>query len=292
MMKAVSIDREKCTVCAACMVAAPMCFAKQKGKRAIEVVADEMTCVLCGHCVGVCPTGAINHNFMNMNNFPVIDKDKVVKTDDFIRLMRERRSHRLFQNKKIPRKDLEKIIDTMRYAPTGHNDQTVEVIIVEDPARRKKMSNLGVDFFAGINARESKKLADLKTSGTADAAQIAALEGMVGFMSMLVQGREVGLDPLLYEAPAVAIFHSNAAGVTPKDNCVIAATMTGLLAKTMGIETTFIALFENAANNHKPLADELNLPAGHKVYSVLVMGYPKVKYLRAVDRKPIKTRWE
>jgi nitroreductase len=274
------------------MMASPMCFSKQKGKRAIDVVADEVTCVLCGHCVGVCPTEAITHNLMNMNNFPVIDKDKAVKTDDFIRLMRERRSHRLFQNKKIPRKDLEKIIDTMRYAPTGHNDQTVEVIIVEDPARRKKLSNLGVDFFAGINARESKKLADLKASGTVDAAQVAALEGMVGFTSMLVQGREVGLDPLLYEAPAVVIFHSHAAGVTPKDNCVIAATMTGLLAKTMGIETTFIALFENAANNHKPLPDELNLPAGHKVYSVLVMGYPKVKYLRAVDRKPIKTRWE
>jgi nitroreductase/NAD-dependent dihydropyrimidine dehydrogenase PreA subunit len=292
-MKAVSIDREKCTVCGACMMASPMCFAKQKGKRAIEVVTDEVTCVLCGHCVAACSTEAITHNLMNMKNFPAIDKDKAVKTEDFVRLMRERRSHRLFQNKKIPKKDLEKIVDSMRYAPTGHNDQTVELIIVEDPVRRKKLSNFAVDFFADLNAKQAKELADIKSSGTADPAKIAALEGSVGFMSMIVQGREVGLDPLLYEAPAVVIFHSNAGTtVTPKDNCVIAATMTGLLAKTMGIETTFIALFEHAANGHRPLADELNLPTGNKVYSVLVMGYPKVKYLRAVDRKPIKVRWE
>jgi nitroreductase/NAD-dependent dihydropyrimidine dehydrogenase PreA subunit len=291
-MKAVSIDREKCTVCAACMVTSPMCFAKQKGKRAIDVVADEVTCVLCGHCVSACPTEAITHNLMNMNNFPFINKDKVMKTDDFVDLMRQRRAHRLFLHKKIPRKDLEMIVDTMRYAPTGHNDQNVELIIVEDPGRRKKLSNLGVDFFESICDKETRRLAELKASGIADPAQIAALEGMVGFYSMLVQGRDAGLDPLLYEAPAVVIFHANTTTVTPKDNCVIASTMTGLLAKTMGIETTFIALFEAAANAYQPLADELNLPSGNKVFSVLVMGYPKVKYLRAVDRKPIRVRWE
>jgi nitroreductase len=80
--------------------------------------------------------------------------------------------------------------------------------------------------------------------------------------------------------------------VTPKDNCVIASTTMGLLARTMGLETTYIALFEGAWKGHKPLRDELGLPESHQVLSVLVIGYPKIKYLRTVDRKPIKTRWE
>jgi nitroreductase len=90
----------------------------------------------------------------------------------------------------------------------------------------------------------------------------------------------------------VAIFHSTTRTVTPKDNCVIASTTMGLLARTMGLETTYIALFENAANAYQPIKDDLKLPEGHRVLSVLVIGYPKFKFLRAVDRKPIKTRWE
>jgi hypothetical protein len=30
----------------------------------------------------------------------------------------------------------------------------------------------------------------------------------------------------------------------------------------------------------------------HKVFSVLIMGYPKPEYLRTVDRKPMEARWE
>ena len=80
--------------------------------------------------------------------------------------------------------------------------------------------------------------------------------------------------------------------ITPKDNCVIASTTMGLLARTFGLETTYIALFEAAAKGYKPLRDELRLPEGHEVLSVIILGYPRVRYLRTVDRKPIKTRWE
>jgi nitroreductase len=99
-------------------------------------------------------------------------------------------------------------------------------------------------------------------------------------------------DPILYDAPATAIFHSAAKSITPKDNCMIAATTMGLYARTLGLETTYIGLFEPAANTYEPLKKELALPPDHKVFSVLVIGYPKIKYLRMVDRKPIKTRWE
>jgi hypothetical protein len=43
---------------------------------------------------------------------------------------------------------------------------------------------------------------------------------------------------------------------------------------------------------YEPLSKELGLPPRHQVYSVLIMGYPKLKFLRTVDRKPMKTRWE
>jgi nitroreductase/NAD-dependent dihydropyrimidine dehydrogenase PreA subunit len=289
-MKQVSIDYETCTKCLLCVQTQARCFSKRGDTVVAE--ADENTCVLCGHCVGFCPSESITHHTMDMNNFPEVGKRHAIDADDFTQLIRERRSHRAFLNKPVPRKDLERLIDTVRYAPTGHNDQTVEIVLVQNPGRRKVLSNLAVDFMAAAGKGQARKLAELKASGTGTPEAIAQLTGGSEFMGFLAQARDEGRDPLLYEAPIVAIFHSPTKSVTPKDNCVIAATTMGLFARTLGLETTYIALFEAAANAHEPLKKELGLPEGHRVFSVLVMGYPRVKYLRAVDRKPIKTRWE
>jgi nitroreductase len=72
---------------------------------------------------------------------------------------------------------------------------------------------------------------------------------------------------------------------------VIAAYTLALTAMTMGLQICFIGLFEIAFKNYFPVAKELNLPAGHEVFSVLVLGYPKHKFLRTVERKPLKVKW-
>jgi hypothetical protein len=60
----------------------------------------------------------------------------------------------------------------------------------------------------------------------------------------------------------------------------------------MGLEYTYIGIFEGAANNSKAVMDELKLPQGNSVYSVIILGYPKMKFYRTVDRKPTRVRHE
>jgi ferredoxin len=162
VMSWVSIDYDKCTNCGICVLRCERCFTQKKDT--VTVQADENCCNLCGHCVSLCPTGAVVHHKMDMKNFPDID------------------------------------------------------------------------------------------------------------------------EPIT--------FHSTIYGATAKDNCVIASTTMGLLARTMDLETTYIGLFEIAARYDQPLIDELSLPKGNRVFSVLIAGYPKLRYLRTIDRRPIKTRWE
>jgi nitroreductase/NAD-dependent dihydropyrimidine dehydrogenase PreA subunit len=290
-MNVVSLDYDKCTGCGLCIQASARCFLKTGEKVSPQV--DEKTCVLCGRCVAVCPSGAITHHAMDMGNFPEVGGGQLVRTDDFIRFIRERRSHRAFLNRPVPREHMDRLIDTVRYAPTGHNDPDVEIVLVTNPERRKKLSDLTVDFMSIGEKKMAAKLAKLEAGGTGTPEEMAELGGTIEFCRMLMQARDSGLDPIFYEAPMVAIFHSRMRStVTPKDNCVIAATTMGLTARTMGLETTFIALFVNAFRGHEPVRDALGLPEGHEVLSTLVIGYPKLKFLRAVDRKPIKTRWD
>ncbi|MFC1534879.1 nitroreductase family protein [Thermodesulfobacteriota bacterium] len=289
-MSWVSIDYDKCNNCGICILKCTRCFTKDEEE--ITVQADEDCCSLCGQCVSLCPTKAIAHNKLDMNNFVDIDEPISFNTDEFIQFIRERRSHRLFRKKEIPKKVLEKLIDTVRYTPTGGNVQNVEIIVIQNPERIKRLSDHTVDFFDYTGAKAAEDLKKIRAEGKAKPGIISQLERTVRYRERMLKAREEGRDTILHNAPAVMIFHSMTQTVTAKDNSVIASTTMGLLARTMGLETTYIGLLEIASKSHQPIINELSLPEGHEIFSVLVIGYPKLKYLRTVDRKPIETRWE
>jgi nitroreductase/NAD-dependent dihydropyrimidine dehydrogenase PreA subunit len=289
-MSWVSIDYEKCTNCGICVLRCERCFTQTEDT--VMVQADENCCNLCGHCVSLCPTGAIVHHTMDMGNFPYTGEPVTFTPEEFIQFIRERRSHRHFAKKPIPRKLLEQLIDAVRYAPTGSNEQNVEIMVVENPDRIRRLSELTIEHFDRVGSGYAEQLERIHKGAEETPENISVMEKVVRYRERFILAREKGLDPIFYNAPAVIIFHATIHGTTSKDNCVIASTTMGLLARTMGLETTYIGLLEIAARSCQPLIDELSLPKGNRVFSVLIAGYPRLRYLRTIDRRPIKTRWE
>lgn len=288
-MSWVSISRDDCTGCGLCVERCVRCFSDRGDE--ITVLADETNCNLCGHCVALCPTMAITHRKMDMDNFLEIGKDVDFDTDMFIQFVRKRRSHRSFKEKPIPRAVLDKLVDVCRYAPTGSNVQNVELLIIQDRAKIKKLSDLTMESFQKAFGIIERRVMALRAEGKEIPGDLQYSYDTLMARDQMQEAREAGLDTVFHNAPAVLIFHSPAATSAPKDNGVIASTTVTLTAMTMGLESTYIGVFE-AASTYRPIIEELGLPAGHKVFSVLIMGYPSLKYLRSVDRKPIKVRWE
>ncbi len=285
-----SIDQDKCNECGTCAMRCPFNFSMQDDKMVAHTTADN--CNLCGHCVSLCPTDAITHSKMDMGNFGSFDGETTFDTDTFIQFIRERRSHRRFKDKPIPKGDLERLVDVCRYAPTGSNVQDVEMIVVEGAERRQRLSDLTVDFFEDIGARAKETLEKMTAEGGYEPGSNFMLERSAKYGERLALARSVGFDPIFYTAPATIIFHSPSVTSAPKDNCVIASTTMALTARTMGLEATYIGLFEMATKAHQPLIEELALPPGHEVFSCIILGYPAMRYLKIVDRKPMKTKWE
>lgn len=287
-MSWVSVDRDECTVCEIC-VERCACFSENEGE--IIAAADENCCNLCGHCVALCPVHAISHSKMDMENFIELDPAVNFKTDDFIQFIRSRRSHRRFLDKPVPREVLEKLIDVCRYAPTGSNVQDVEILVIQNREKIQKLSDLTMESFQKAREVLEQRVAALKEAGK-------EIPGSMQYSLQVLQTRDERMarragtgDTVFHNAPVVLIFHSPEATSAPKDNGVIASTTVGLTARTMGLESTYIGIFEAAAT-YKPIVAELNLPPGHKIFSVLIMGYPELTFHRTVDRKPIKVRWE
>jgi len=229
---------------------------------------------------------------MDMGNFIGLEKRINFEPDDFMQFVRQRRSHRFFRDKDIPQKDLEKLVDLCRYAPTGSNRQTVEITVITNKERIKKLSDLTVDYFGEMIQGLEKEYDSLKSQGKEIPSQMQELYDTFIPRKRIIKARELGIDPIFHSAPAVILFHSQQQPSTPKDDCVIAAQTVVLAAMTMGLETCYIGLFEKSVPAYKPLRKELNLPPDNRLHSVLILGYPKFKFLRTVDRKPINVRWE
>lgn len=289
-MSWVSIDYDKCSNCGICIEGCGRCFFLKDDR--VSVYADINCCSVCGRCVALCPEEAVTHTEMDMKNFHRIQKNNFISTDDFFEFLRQRRSHRAFTDKRIPEADMKKLIDIVRYSPTGSNSQLVELLVIENPEKIRKLSGLSVEFMIKSGEEAKEKAEKLKADGGTGIDEIGQLEMMAFYGEMMKQSRETGLDPIFYNAPAVIVFHAPELAFSKKDDCVIASTTMGLLSRTMGLEYTYIGLFEAASNNYSPVAEELNLPGNNRVYSVIIVGYPKMKFLRTVDRKPARVRFE
>ncbi len=60
-----------------------------------------------------------------------------------LEFLKIRRSVRAFQNKNIPRVELEKIVDSARFAPSARNIQPWEFVVVTDKNKLKELAGLG-----------------------------------------------------------------------------------------------------------------------------------------------------
>ncbi len=288
-MSWVTIEEELCNNCGLCEVRCPRCFSVPEDMMTAH--AGEQNCNICGHCVSLCPTDAITHHKMDAANFLPVDRKLNFDTGDFLHFLRKRRSHRHFKPKKVERKDLELLVEACRYSPTGSNRQPVELLILQNPDRIKRLSDMTLDFFIQMMDGVNAQVANLEARGEEVPEVTRNLHTNLLRYQGMRDARRVGLDVIFHQAPVVVVFHASSTATTPKDDCVIAAQTMSLTALTMGLESCYIGLFTNASINHAPIIEELALPPGHKVCSVLILGYPKIRFFKTVDRKPLRVSW-
>lgn len=285
-----AIEEEKCNTCGLCVLRCPRNYQQDNGS--VTTDSSLETCNLCGHCVALCPTGAITHDKMDMDNFQALDSKLKFDPDQFFEFVRGRRSDRQFKDRPVPREKLEALVDLCRYTPTGSNRQTLEILMIEDADRIKKLSNMTVDFFKKSIDDVEQAIEALKADGKEIPKELQQQYEAVVPRKGMVVARDMGWDPIFHKAPALMVFHSTKNTSSPKDDCVIAATTVTLAALTMGLGTCYIGLFEGAARAVPAINEELGFAEGNRMGSALVLGEPKLKYLRAVDRLPMRVRWE
>ncbi|MBY8992692.1 MAG: nitroreductase family protein [Candidatus Lokiarchaeota archaeon] len=259
-MPIIGIDVEKCTRCRKCIKDCPT-QNFSLGDNQEEIVYNSSRCILCGHCIAVCPENAILYK--DMKDEPLDFKESqnpstLVSYESLHPFLRVKRSVRQYQSTKLPKEILHKVINSMRYAPTGANMRYFKCLLISDDDKK----NLLTDSI--INALESRDTRET-------------------FQNM----RTRGLDPIFFNAPHILIFYSK----NPWDtrNVTIAMTYGMLSAQSLGLGSCWIGFAHGVLQDHPAIARKYT---GIETYvlGVMTLGYPAIKYYCAPPRPRIEVK--
>ncbi len=280
------IDLSKCTKCGSCARVCPGYVIDIEDSGAVDKYPED--CIDCGHCVAVCPVNAIVNERMDPAGFPAIE-DHGITYDAFNHLARNRRSTRRYKKEPLSQADVDKIIESVRYAPTGQNAQELEYLVINDPARiamireamakQFKMLQSLLKYLYGfvVLAMGKKEARSYKSS-------------LARTLTKWAEGKESGEDPFLRGAPTLIVIHSKQKAFMAKTDAGIAGYHVMLAAEALGIGTVWAGFHQVFCGISGSMRKVSLVPKGHAVLASICLGYPAIKYKRNVDRRPVKLR--
>jgi nitroreductase len=229
----------------------------------------EVSCNACGHCVAVCPKGSLSHRDSPLELSLIIQKGLKVTPDQVEQLLKSRRSARVFKDQPVSREMITRLIEDARYAPTGHNLQEVEWLVIDTKKELARIEELGIDWLQWVIQNFPKMAAGSN-------------------MEEKLERQKLKHNAFLRGAPVLIVTHAS------KDSMVSllggidsanALSFLDLAANSLGLATCWAGYVYIMANTFPPVKEALALPEDHATYGCMMLGYNKFKYHRIPCRK-------
>ena len=259
-MSQITVDTNLCKGDGACVAVCPGRFLTLNERGFPEEVADG-NCILCGHCVAVCPHDALAHSGLPQEPFLTAAR-KLPGPAVIDSFLVGRRSVREFTDHPLPRRTLEALLDVARRAPTASNSQKLHWIVVGDRAK--------------VHALSLKAMNWLQTAGISPA---------------LLAQWERGYDFILRDAPAVIMACTPADYAWGKQDCAIALTFLELAAEARGLGVCWASYLTRVAGVYASIRQALSVPEGYVVHGGLMLGERKYSYRLVPPRNPLSVQW-
>lgn len=269
------VDANKCNKDGICAAECPAAIIRLTGQDGFPemVQGGEQNCLVCGHCVAVCPNGALSHKLVPIEKCPAIEKELIINQEQAMQFLRSRRSIRVFKGKPVEREKIQRLIEMARYAPTAGNAQLVEWLVLTDRDKIRKLSALTVDWMRAVLEKAPKG-------------------SVPPYFPLIVMAWDAGYDAVLRNAPSVIVAYAPKMATNGMVDVTLALSYFELAALPMGLGTCWAGLLEGALGASAAVREALGLPEGHPYHYPMMMGYPKMKYYRLPERKPPKITWK
>ena len=274
-MSIVEINQETCNKCGICASECPRRIITLPDRGFPQVLAAaEESCNDCGHCVAVCPMESLSHRNSPLETSPQIENSLKITAEQVEQLLKGRRSARVFKKKPVSREMITRLIDVARYAPTGHNLQEVEWLVIDNKRELDRIEELGIDWLQWIIKNLPKVAADSN-------------------MEEKLERQKLRHDAFLRGAPVLIVAHASKGSLASLAGIDSANALSylDLAANSLGLATCWAGYVYIMANTFAPVKDALALPEDHAAFGCVMLGYNKFKYYRIPCRKAPSIIW-
>ena len=295
-LKILGIDRARCIKCEECVNSCSVQLFKvireENMEKHIEFSDPYGRCFRCAHCLSICPTDAINFEGAESPYFFVEAKnpENIITTEDFMKLVRSRKSIRRYLDKSVEKEKIESILEAMRYSPSASNRQNREFIVITN---KDKIAELSKDV-GSLMARAKRylKFKYLIAPFLTGVLKKRVLSKKTKFaLDDFFERTKKGDDMIFFKAPCVIILHSPIYSKMSPSDAGIAITHGMLAALSLGLGTCWIGFAHEYFSRTKEARKKWGIPSNHDVFGVFILGYPELEFLAGPPRRPLKVNW-
>jgi nitroreductase/NAD-dependent dihydropyrimidine dehydrogenase PreA subunit len=268
------VDERTCRRDGICVETCPAGIIELREEKAVPTPVEgaDALCISCGHCVAVCPYGAMSLDTMPSEDCPPVQVEWALSPEQTEHFLRSRRSIRVYRKEPVEKEVLQRLIEMARFAPSGHNAQPVEWLVIQDADEVKAMAGMTADWMRSVLEADP------------DMGRAMLFDRILSFW-------DAGKDAICRGAPHLVIAHG------PEDNpivpsaCTIALAYLELAAPSLGLGACWAGYFHIAALQWPALKAALELPRGHSMQGAVMVGRPKYRFKRLPLRKDPAVRW-
>lgn len=188
-----------------------------------------------------------------------------------IKNIKERRSIRYFEEKKIDKEELKEIIQAGKYAPSATNDQPWKFIVITKKEMIQELSNQ--------IREELKKLLKWRFIKKFKIKQLRNID-ILKFIFVVAFSKT---DMIFFNAPALVLILTQDK-LFYDESCACCAQNMMLAANSIGIGSCWIG-FASVLGLNKKILENIGIPDNHHISAAIIFGYPREKKIRASIRK-------
>lgn len=272
-MGLIRVDLNKCEKEGMCVEVCPLDILELDSEKGPQVRSGRgQFCIACGHCVAVCPHGALDNVRNPLNQHEFLPQYPVLDSRQALTFLRSRRSVRCYKEEPVPREVLLQLLEAARYAPSGHNAQGISYLIVEGRKALDKVRNLVADW-----------MREMIRSNPVMATQL--------HMDEMVKSHEAGEDLILRGAPQLIVATGLKTSRPAIAGTFLALEYAELYATALGLGTCWAGYAQTCGQQYPPLPAGLGIPEDRMITGMLMVGYPKYTYHTLPARNPLEVEW-
>ena len=284
----IKISNELCNGCGLCVsVCNDSCLIVENGK-AQKSETPFFGCYACGHCMAICPTGAIEITGREMSQGDIFDlpeNEKTISYSQLLTLFQRRRSIRKFKDLPVENDVIEKIISASQTAPMGLPPSDVNVLVFNGKDNTRAFAIDFSNYLKGLKFMTSRFFLTLMRPFWGKVND----EVFKGFVRPLFRvytdEMDKGNNYITYDAPLAMYFYGSPYS-DPADS-IIAATYAMITAETLGLGSCMLGGIHpliQKGRKARMFRNNHNIRCKSREGIFIVFGYPEVKFSKGIKR--------